>query len=93
MDRIFEWDEIKNQANILKHGMGFEEAIEIFDNTIYSIIDTRHDYGEKRMISIGKIQNITIVVVVHTDRNGRTRIISARPASKKERMIYHEKTS
>lgn len=93
MNRIFEWDENKNQANILKHGMGFEEAIQIFDTPIYSIIDTRHDYGEKRTISIGKIQNITIIVVVHTDRNGRTRVISARPASKKERMIYHEKTS
>jgi uncharacterized DUF497 family protein len=49
--------------------------------------------AKQRMIFIGKIQNITVVVVVHTDRNGRTRVISARPASKKERMIYNEKTS
>lgn len=48
MNRIFEWDENKNQANILKHGVGFEEAIQIFDNSIYSIIDTRHDYGETK---------------------------------------------
>jgi len=87
----FEWDEAKNKSNLEKHGVSFETACKIFQYPLYSKTDTRFDYGETRTISIGTIDNKTIVVV-HTDRSGRTRIISARPASQGERVIYHEKT-
>ena len=86
----FEWDEIKNAENRSKHGISFEEAIEIFDGIVFTRIDYRFDYGETREISIGAIQGFVIVVVVHTERQEATRIISARKATKKERRQYYE---
>jgi uncharacterized DUF497 family protein len=88
----FEWDEAKNRANIRKHGIAFEMAQLIFKSTFFTKLDLINTYGEDRFISIGKIDDIVVLVVVHTDRNERTRIISARPASRKERQAYYEKT-
>ncbi|MBJ3785912.1 BrnT family toxin [Devosia sediminis] len=84
----FEWDEAKNEANKLKHGIGFERAIAIFDGRVRTIVDTRFDYGETRQISFGMVDVALILAVVHTDRHGRVRIISARRASAKERLFY-----
>ena len=46
----FEWDEAKRQANILKHGIDFEDAKTIFDGFFFTWQDTRADYGEKNML-------------------------------------------
>ncbi|MEM9271699.1 MAG: BrnT family toxin [Cyanobacteria bacterium P01_F01_bin.143] len=73
-----------------KHGIDFETAKRIFERPIISRRDERKDYNEIRYVSIGIIDKIVIIVVVHTDREGRTRLISARPASRRERRIYHE---
>ena len=86
----FEWDEAKNQANIRKHGVSFETARRTFDGPVLTWVDERMDYGEVRHVSIGKAGN-AVVVVAHTDRDGRMRLISARPASRKERQAYHER--
>jgi hypothetical protein len=86
----FEWDENKNQLNQQKHGISFEEAKEIFNDTVFTSVSEKIDYGEIREISIGKIQHVLIVAVVHTDRNGKVRIISARKATPKERRKYNE---
>lgn len=86
----FEWDGSKNRANIKKHGVRFEDACKIFDGFTLDAIDNRADYGEERVISIGMLQGIAVVTVVHTDRRGVCRIISARPANKKEREYYGE---
>ena len=86
----FEWDEQKNAANLAKHGIGFDEARLIFDGVVLSWTDDRADYGEMRQISIGLIRKLVAVTVVHTDRNGKTRIISARLANRNERRLYHE---
>ena len=86
----FEWDEAKNQANIRKHGVSFETARRTFDGPVLTWVDERMDYGEVRHVSIGKVGN-AVVVVAHTDRDGRMRLISARPASRKERQAYHER--
>lgn len=87
---LFEWDEDKNQRNIAKHGVRFEDACRIFDGFTLGTLDERFDYGEVRKVSIGQIQGIAIVVVVHTDRDGITRIISARPAVKSEKKLYEQ---
>ena len=87
---IFEWDEEKNKKNILKHKVGFEEAGLIFNGLTLTIIDSRKDYGEVREISIGQLSGQLIVTVVHTDRNGVTRLISARSANKVERKNYND---
>ena len=52
--------------------------------------DRRRDHGEARYISVGQVE-AAVVVVVHTWRDGRVRLISARPASRKERQIWHER--
>ena len=88
---VFEWDEPKNRANIRKHGVSFETASRIFDRPVLTRQDHRKDYGEARYVSIGELENGALVVVAPTNRSGRTRLISARPASRKERQAYHEK--
>ena len=85
----FEWDEDKNLANIGKHGVSFEQARRIFDAPTFDRDDDRTDYGEKRTTSLGLLEGIVLLSVTHTDREGRIRMISARPASRKERAIYH----
>ena len=84
----FEWDQTKNEANVRKHGIQFADAVKIFDGLVVTRIDDRFDYGEVRMVSTGAVGGILMVTVVHTDRNGRTRLISARLASPKERKGY-----
>lgn len=86
----FEWDETKNQQNIAKHGVWFEDACRIFDGFTVDAVDDRADYGEERVISIGLLDGIAILTVIHTDRNNVCRIISARPANRKERKRYDE---
>ncbi|MGK0265955.1 MAG: uncharacterized DUF497 family protein [Maricaulis sp.] len=86
---MFEWDEAKNAANIAKHGLSFQEAVQAFDGPVFTIVDDRVDYGERREISIGLIDDRAIIAIVHTDRQGRTRLISARRANRKERALYH----
>jgi uncharacterized protein len=86
----FEWDDDKDRANQAKHGISFEEASLIFEGSILSKVDDRFEYGEERRISIGLIREVAAVVVVHTDRDGAIRIISARLANRDERRRYHE---
>ena len=86
----FEWDEKKNQENFRNHKIRFEEAKAIFDRSVWTRIDDRNNYGELREISVGDIGNFVLVTVVHTDRNGRTRIISARKATRRERTAYYD---
>ena len=86
----FEWDEAKNEANVTKHGVSFELAAEIFYAPVFSLTDSRRDYGEMRTISIGQVSGVLILAVVHADRSGRRRIISARRASRAERSDYDQ---
>jgi uncharacterized protein len=57
---------------------------------VLTVRDDREDYGEVREISIGMVDGIAVLTVVHTDRQGKVRIISARPASERERRRYEE---
>ncbi len=88
---MYEWDEKKNRLNIQKHGVSFQTASRIFANPVLTYVDDRTDYGEVRKISIGTVENIAFLTVVHTDRNGNIRLISARRANKAERQRYEEK--
>lgn len=83
----FEWDNQKNIKNQEKHGIRFEDAIEVFDYPMFTEIDDRFDYGKVRVIGIGK--KVTIYfTVVYTERREKVRIISARRSNKKERLKY-----
>jgi uncharacterized DUF497 family protein len=86
---IFEWDSKKNRSNIEKHGVSFEEASTVFQDTLsLTIDDPLHSIDEERLILIGMSQKNRILVVVHTEREDNIRIISARKTNKKERKYY-----
>jgi uncharacterized DUF497 family protein len=85
----FEWDDAKNGQNFAKHGIRFEEAIAIFDGPVLTATDPRA-YGELREISFGWLGSLVGLAVVHTDRSGVRRIISARCASVKERRLFYD---
>lgn len=86
----FEWGEAKNLRNIEKHGLSFETAARIFKGLVLTAPDTRNDYGEPREISVGRLDEVVILCVAHTDRRGVIRIISARRASRKERKRFED---
>ncbi len=88
---MFEWDEAKNKANVRKHGVDFETAKRIFEGPVVTRIDHRKDYGEDRYTTIGRVGGAALIVVAHTNRDGHIRLISARPASRKEKQTYHER--
>ena len=89
----FEWDDAKNQANMQKHGIAFEEAVEIFEDPLHiALLDHRFDYFEERWITIGATRGRAVVVAAHLSftREGEEviRIISARNATANERKQY-----
>lgn len=86
----FEWDEGKNRINTGKHGVSFETAARIFEGPVLSWTDDRKEYGEVRLRSIGQVDGVAVLAVIHTDRSGKTRIISAGPADRTERNRYEE---
>ena len=86
----FEWDEDKDKANPRKHQISFEETAEVFYYLMYGTVDTRFEYGEVRLIGIGRNSQLIILTVVYTEREERIRIISARRANKQEEKLYYE---
>jgi uncharacterized DUF497 family protein len=89
MKLLFEWDASKARLNLKKHGVSFEDATTIFGDPRAITIKSTVSSIEERLVTIGKtVSGSVIIVVVHTDRNDRIRIISARPASKIERRQY-----
>jgi uncharacterized protein len=86
----YEWEDNKNQSNLEKHGLDFQDAELIFSGKVITFIDDRYDYGEKRFITLGEVEN-RIVVVVHTQRGFTVRIISMRKANEREKKIYFKR--
>jgi len=87
---LFEWDENKNIKNLKKHGIDFSDAITIFDDDDrVEVYDNRNAYGEERIQVIGEAKP-GVLMAVYTWRKSNTsrRMISARTASKKERVLY-----
>jgi uncharacterized protein len=85
----FEWDEGKAKTNATKHGLTFEEALTAFaDPYLLFTEDTKHSGEEERQWAIGEMENGSIVVVIFTMRDENIRIISARPATKREIQEY-----
>ena len=86
----FEWDEDKNESNLAKHGIDFEEASRVFlDPWRQEWLDDR-DYTEERWQTIGVATFPRVLFVVYTERGEGDviRIISARKATKREEKAY-----
>jgi uncharacterized DUF497 family protein len=91
---IYEWDAKKAKANLRKHGVSFEEAASVFlDPMAVTFSDPDHSAQEVREITIGHSARRRIVFLSHTRRGDRTRLISARKATKRERKQYEENIS
>ncbi|HSU83798.1 MAG TPA: BrnT family toxin [Thermoanaerobaculia bacterium] len=87
----FEWDDAKAASNLSKHGVSFEEALTVFDDPLAVIFDDEdHSQGELREIIIGHSNRNQLVLACFTERSRRVRIISARPATRRERENYEE---
>jgi uncharacterized DUF497 family protein len=87
----FEWDGRKDFANQRKHGVGFTEAITVFGDPLsITIPDPNYAIDEERLVIIGMSSEQSLLVVVHTVRGERIRLISARPATNHERRNYEE---
>lgn len=90
----FEWDDMKAAINLAKHGIGFEQAIGIFnDPNAMTFSDEDHSQDEPRELTIGSTFWSEVFIVSHTRRGGRIRIISARRANRAERRAYMTKDS
>jgi len=88
---IFEWDPEKAEANLSKHGVSFAEAVTAFGDPLsMNMRDPDHSEGEQRFIVLGMSDRYRLLVVSYTERPPRTRIISARLATRHERNQYEE---
>jgi uncharacterized DUF497 family protein len=85
----FAWDIDKAQSNIEKHGVTFEEAAEVFFDPFYQTGDAAEE-GEPREFILGYSLVPRLLLIVYIERGERTRIISARPATRYERKLYEE---
>jgi hypothetical protein len=87
-----EWDEEKCRANLQKHGLSFDDAWQVLAGDTITIPDERYDYGEDRLITLGRLSG-RLVVVVHVARGEDIRIISMRKADAREQAIYQKRLS
>ncbi|GGG89667.1 MAG TPA: hypothetical protein DF715_13485 [Oceanicaulis sp.] len=85
----FEWDEAKNRANQEKHGISFDRAVRVFEGHYVTTSARLTPDGEVRLKTIGMLDNVLMVSIIHTDRQSVTRLISARPAKRNERAFYY----
>jgi uncharacterized DUF497 family protein len=89
----FEWDESKADSNLKKHGVSFPEAATVFgDPLAITFFDPDHSEAEDRFLTIGLSAAGRVVILSHTDRGEKIRIISAREATRSERKGYEDGT-
>jgi len=85
----FEWDPLKAEDNLKKHGVDFTEAATVFGDPLsITYSDPDHSLDEDRYIIIGSSSANRLLIVAHTDRDESTRLISAREVTSRERKLY-----
>lgn len=85
----FEWDTDKAESNRRKHGVTFEVGMMVFrDPLSLTTHDPDHSYDEDRYLTMGTSDRGRLLIISHTDRGERTRIISVQRATRQERRIY-----
>lgn len=91
MGYIFEWDPVKAEANVHKHGVTFDEASTVFGDPFNLLMaDPDHSRHEERYVLLGMSNRRRLLVVAFAERPPRTRLISARRAIRQERRRYEE---
>jgi len=85
------WDEAKRQANLIKHGLDFVDAEQVFAGPMVIFEDTREAHGEQRLIGIGMLSAV-VILIVHVESDETIRIISMREATSDETDLYFLKS-
>jgi uncharacterized DUF497 family protein len=90
----FEWDPEKARTNLVKHGVSFDLAQNVWDDPLLAILPDRFEDGEQRWHAVGMVGPVAILLVVHvypeSDDENRVRIIGARKATPYERRRYEQ---
>ena len=87
----FDWNEKKAAVNVSKHGISFDEAKTVFDDSCYiDFFDPDHSETEHRYVRMGFSNRHRLLMVSYTERKDVIRLISARKTSKKEKQFYEE---
>lgn len=87
----FVWDPAKAAANLRKHGVSVPETTTAFaDPNSLTVTDPDHSATEERLILLGLSTRSRLLIVAHTERGDVIRLISARKATRKERITYEE---
>ncbi|APB34119.1 hypothetical protein GlitD10_1793 [Gloeomargarita lithophora Alchichica-D10] len=87
----FEWNPDKAKLNLEKHDVSFHEAATVFNDPLsVTFPDPDHSIGENRYVIIGISRFSQLLVIAHTDRGEKVRIISARKTTRLERKFYEE---
>ena len=87
----FEWDPKKATANLRRHNVSFAEAASMLgDPQSTTVSDPDHSIGESRYLTVGSSPRQRLLIVAHTERGDRIRIISARELTRPERKAYEE---
>jgi len=88
---LFEWDEVKARQNLKRHKVSFDEGKTIFnDPFLFTYPDIDSSEAEERYINIGLSVKNRVLVLIHTERQSKIRIISCRKATARERRHYEE---
>jgi uncharacterized DUF497 family protein len=91
MKLTLEWDEVKAIASFKKHRVSFEEGKTIFnDPCLCTFPDNEHSADEGRYINIGLSVHGRVLILIHTERRDKIRIISCRKATMHERRFYEK---
>lgn len=89
----FIWDALKNRSNLRKHRIGFETAVRVFLDPFHLTRQDRVVEGEDRWQTIGAVDGALVILVAYSvigEEEEVIRIISARKATRQERMDYEE---
>lgn len=88
----YQWDSAKARRNLQKHGVDFADAAGVFEDEQALTIEDPSSDDERRWISVGMDTLGRVLVVVYTWRGDTIRLISARPATPRERQQYEGQT-
>jgi uncharacterized protein len=92
----FEWDTVKALSNARKHGVTFDQAATVFlDAFALTVFDAEHSQDEDRWFTLGLNATGILLAVAHTyqattPERIRVRLISARPATRREKQLYED---
>jgi uncharacterized DUF497 family protein len=84
----YEWDPAKARANFAKHGVRFADAVSVLEDDLALTIRDPSSEDEERWITLGRNILGRVIVVVYTWRKDNVRLISARPATAREKKQY-----